>query len=586
MGAKDYSTDDLELVLMELVDGSLADAEFSALVESLRASDELRKRVSRLLVDEAILDDEVTALQQAIDLTQTLGVGRSAPAATHGKREGIVSAILRFPPVALINRNGLAAAAAAAVVIVGLLVHNYYILDKVSRLHDLAVQGSNLGQVEVVAEAPGQSPGDEALTEEEPTRPGAEILARVISVDNLADAGEDREFQLGQSIEAGRRIRLDSGALELLFSTGAKVTAEGPVDFELTSLEKMHLQVGRIVAAVPRTARGYTIVTPTSELVDFGTQFGVLVDDSGETELHVFDGDVVARALVGPNEDEVLHAKAHEALRFGLSSDEPHRFEASEAGFVRRLGVTTPRDVPRLPLTNDLTLWYAADAIQDLAIGDLISVWSDILVGDNKYANEARQFDAARKPTYAIDDEGRPAVQFNGISTSLAVDPLDFDGAYTIFVVCSPGPISFAEERLGGFLFRHGNAPSLELSTLNDRRVRGWIWPADGRSNISELASKTAMSPARPSVIAYQYDSDSARTRLWLNGDFQCEDAAELPLEQTAIAMIGSHEQLDTKAFFLGAIYEVIVYDEALDNAGLDALNAYFATRYPDASAN
>src|SRR5690606_4222750 len=107
------------------------------------------------------------------------------------------------------------------------------------------------------------------------------------------------ELTYGDSIDEGQVVHLESGGLEILLTNGAKITASGPSEFELSSLVKMDLQNGKIVAAVPRTARGYTIMTPALELVDIGTQFGVSVTPSGDTELHVFDGDVVARSRVG-----------------------------------------------------------------------------------------------------------------------------------------------------------------------------------------------------------------------------------------------------------------------------------------------
>ena len=69
--------------------------------------------------------------------------------------------------------------------------------------------------------------------------------------------------------------------LQLTYDTGAKVTVEGPVDMVMTTAIEAKLSEGKIAAAVPRFARGYTILTPTAEVVDLGTEFGVSVDEVG-----------------------------------------------------------------------------------------------------------------------------------------------------------------------------------------------------------------------------------------------------------------------------------------------------------------
>ena len=72
---------------------------------------------------------------------------------------------------------------------------------------------------------------------------------------------------------------------------------------------------------MPRFARGYTILTPTAEVVDLGTEFGVDVDDSGASEVHVFDGDVVARPARGWRfARPTIHARQDEAIQFAATT--------------------------------------------------------------------------------------------------------------------------------------------------------------------------------------------------------------------------------------------------------------------------
>jgi hypothetical protein len=53
-------------------------------------------------------------------------------------------------------------------------------------------------------------------------------------------------------------------------------------------------------ATVPETAQGFTIGTPTVDVVDRGTEFGLRVDAEDKAEVHVFQGKV---DMYGPNAD-------------------------------------------------------------------------------------------------------------------------------------------------------------------------------------------------------------------------------------------------------------------------------------------
>jgi ferric-dicitrate binding protein FerR (iron transport regulator) len=102
-----------------------------------------------------------------------------------------------------------------------------------------------------------------------------------------------------------RVIRCESGVLRLAFDSGALVTLEGPADLEI--LSGMHLRAyrGRITALVDGKAKGFTVETPSTNVVDRGTEFGVEIDASGRTGVVVFRGvvDLSNRkpALDGPS---------------------------------------------------------------------------------------------------------------------------------------------------------------------------------------------------------------------------------------------------------------------------------------------
>jgi hypothetical protein len=91
----------------------------------------------------------------------------------------------------------------------------------------------------------------------------------------------------------GRRFELESGSLELAYDSGAKVILQGPLTYEVNSNNSGYLFVGRVTGRiVNKTAKGFTIHTPTGNIVDLGTEFAAEVAPSGKVDATVFFGQV------------------------------------------------------------------------------------------------------------------------------------------------------------------------------------------------------------------------------------------------------------------------------------------------------
>jgi hypothetical protein len=87
-------------------------------------------------------------------------------------------------------------------------------------------------------------------------------------------------------------LRLKSGFAHIEFYNGATVILEGPAQFQLISRTSAYCASGKLRAMVPPQAQGFTIGSPKLDLVDRGTEFGLEVSASGQTEVHVFQGKV------------------------------------------------------------------------------------------------------------------------------------------------------------------------------------------------------------------------------------------------------------------------------------------------------
>lgn len=85
-------------------------------------------------------------------------------------------------------------------------------------------------------------------------------------------------------------LKLDQGIAVIQLDSGPRLRLIGPAELNLTSGQEVALAQGSVVARVPPEARGFAVVTPQGRVVDLGTEFGVRVDASRETQVHVFEG--------------------------------------------------------------------------------------------------------------------------------------------------------------------------------------------------------------------------------------------------------------------------------------------------------
>jgi ferric-dicitrate binding protein FerR (iron transport regulator) len=124
------------------------------------------------------------------------------------------------------------------------------------------------------------------------TEPSHSYVAQLQSVVNAHwEVSQAHPPHVGDRIRAGE-FTLISGLAELELFDGAVVALEGPAHVDLVSPGKVILHHGILAACVPARATGFTVETPVTSVIDFGTRFGVKVDKSGTTETHVFDGEV------------------------------------------------------------------------------------------------------------------------------------------------------------------------------------------------------------------------------------------------------------------------------------------------------
>lgn len=85
---------------------------------------------------------------------------------------------------------------------------------------------------------------------------------------------------------------LEQGYASIHFKDGAEAIIQAPSIFKLNTPNRMFMESGWITAKVPKEAAGFTINTPASSVIDYGTEFGLMVGAGNSAEVHIFEGSI------------------------------------------------------------------------------------------------------------------------------------------------------------------------------------------------------------------------------------------------------------------------------------------------------
>ena len=130
-----------------------------------------------------------------------------------------------------------------------------------------------------------------------PAQPDVAV-AEVVEEGSVVWSENTTALRSGSMIYPGR-LDFASGLLTLRFRSGATVTFRGASSVRIESDMLVHLDRGQATAQVPHWAKGFTIETTDVEVVDLGTQFGVVAGGNGATDVVIFEGEVDVRPTRG-----------------------------------------------------------------------------------------------------------------------------------------------------------------------------------------------------------------------------------------------------------------------------------------------
>ncbi len=182
--------------------------------------------------------------------------------------------------------------------------------------------------------------------------PGAVSWAEVVRTRSTQVASAMPPLQAGRPVPSPRIVLL-TGALELGLGNGVSIVFEGPGDLELVTPLRVLLRSGQAVVRVPPEAVGFQLETPTAQVVDLGTEFGVKCGPGGVSEVLVFDGRVLASAQAGGG-DFPRQMAAGTAVRFAPDPPGPVPIAYRPERFVRHLTADAPVEIDEAgsPLFN------------------------------------------------------------------------------------------------------------------------------------------------------------------------------------------------------------------------------------------
>ena len=381
-----------------------------------------------------------------------------------------------------------------------------------------------------------------------------QVIATVVN-----DAGAE-ELSNGTSIRKGLH-RLDAGVVELMTCNGARLTIEAPAEFRFEDAQRLRLTKGRLSAEVPPAAKGFTVITPSGQAVDLGTRFGVDVPATGPAEVHVFQGEVVAKAAgegrtlslrdgkavtmtKGVSVERELRSSAFiqasemDGLSAGLSAGQRARSEAATAALWREPSLIALLDFrsgePQPGVYRTVQgRWPGSRAAEFVDVGDHLKL--DV-GGDRTWPQ------LTLAAWVRLDQLGAPYQSL-----------LHTDG----WNKGNPGQVHWM---------------ITQLTTMRLALYANTLRPGSGELN-GYPDSRTSVRPeqGRWLHLATVYDADRKTVRFYLNGQFDKETRQEVAHPaRLGKAQVGNWDRQDRK--LSGRVDELLLLGRAMTDAEIRAL--------------
>ena len=133
---------------------------------------------------------------------------------------------------------------------------------------------------------------------------------------------------------------LEKGIIQITYDEGVDITIEGPAEFAVGN-KGIDIAYGRLYSYVSDIGHGFTVDTPNNRFIDLGTEFGVFVDQSATSELHVFTGEVKYYSGLKGAAKVSKTIKANNARKFDTESGLAQVIPVEESAFAHHINSKT-----------------------------------------------------------------------------------------------------------------------------------------------------------------------------------------------------------------------------------------------------
>ncbi|MEM7315964.1 MAG: LamG-like jellyroll fold domain-containing protein [Planctomycetota bacterium] len=437
-----------------------------------------------------------------------------------------------------------------------------------------------------------QAPAEQQIVQTADDRITPVTVARIIKKVDCQLEEDQWTSPVAGTISATQEINLRRGLLVLEFGKGARVMLRGPARAVALSDNSMTLEFGTLSAKVPSTAYGFRVMTPASEVIDLGTEFGVFVGSDGATETHVFDGEVLAKntSNLTANGGSRISLTAGNALR--VKADGSSESISSAPSMFPRVDYDLDHPSPPPPVDESLRLWFDPNSRVQVDVDGRVMAWGDSRSESNDELQDSWQINKGLRPKWAPNAfNGHNAIEFSG-NTSLIVEPLGLRASLTAAVVFQLDADNVSKQfariterpDLGLQLLNMKIAPNGVIQIGEDGKLKGRMHlgyaPGHLYDNDVGVVESTSVVDSLPHVLVYTYAAEGSLARLYIDGVVVDETNDAPPLADTCSArIIGSHPYRPEHGF-VGLISEVLVFDKALSKASSYELSAWLLEKY------
>lgn len=249
--------------------------------------------------------------------------------------------------------------------------------------------------------------------------------------------GSNCDWNDGTARREGMRLlpgplSLHSGTAVVRFDGGAELVLEGPVELDIDGVGAATLHEGKVLFRSDESADMFRLNTPLSQMLDYGTEYAVVVA-AGNEELHVFDGEVVRTPKSAADLAQTVSVKAGQAWQFLSAIDASRRPVPLDDEHFRRPAAPAAAPNAAGGLTAYDSFDYETFAMPKEPVAPrgtgFASAW---LPSPNERRTEFRKTYGLERAGRSQDDEGAVVAPHTGSMYRLLEKPisLDTDGVF------------------------------------------------------------------------------------------------------------------------------------------------------------